>query len=85
MKQVKGVKGTSALATHKHFNLGMGAVIDVMQCVYLGVMDKTIDNCKQENVDPLARGKANNCCIQYQETGHYSNFQSYYTINIVCV
>ena len=40
--QVKGLKGASALAAHKHFNLSTGAVIDVMHCVFLGVMDKTL-------------------------------------------
>ena len=40
--QVKGVKGASALAAHRHFNLSTGPVIDVMHCVFLGVIDKTL-------------------------------------------
>jgi hypothetical protein len=40
--QVKGIKGASILAAHRHFNLSTGAVIDVMHCVYLGVIEKTV-------------------------------------------
>lgn len=37
-----GIKGASALCTQKSFNLSAGTVIDVMHCVYLGVMAKTL-------------------------------------------
>ena len=40
--QVKGVKGVSVLSSHKPFNLSAGAVIDVMHCVFLGVIAKTL-------------------------------------------
>lgn len=40
--QVKGVKGASVLAAHPHFDLCRGMVIDVMHCVYLGVIAKTL-------------------------------------------
>ena len=40
--QVKGIKGASVLAAHKHFDLSKGAVIDVMHCVFLGVMEKNL-------------------------------------------
>ena len=39
---MKGVKGASVLVAHKHFNLCTGAVIDVMHCVFLGVISKTL-------------------------------------------
>ena len=42
--QVKGIKGASILAAHKHFNLSTGAVLDVMRCVFLGVIEKTLMN-----------------------------------------
>ena len=35
------MKGASVLVAHKHFNLSVGAVIDVTQSVFLGVMAKT--------------------------------------------
>ena len=40
--QVMGVKGTSVLSRHNHFNLANGVVIDVMHCVFLGVVAKTL-------------------------------------------
>lgn len=42
--QVKGIKGASGLTAHKHFNLSTGVVIDVMHCVFLGLLDKTLMN-----------------------------------------
>jgi hypothetical protein len=42
ISQEKGVKGASVLVAHKHFNLCAGAVIDVMHCVFLGVIAKTL-------------------------------------------
>ena len=38
ISQEKGVKGASVLVAHKHFNLCAGAVIDVMHCVFLGII-----------------------------------------------
>ena len=39
--QVKGVKGACILSTHVHFDLSRGAVIDVMHCVFLGIVAKS--------------------------------------------
>lgn len=35
----------SILAAHKHFDLCKGTVIDVMHCVFLGVIAKTLMSC----------------------------------------
>ena len=40
--QVKGIKGASVLASHKHFDLSKGAVIYVMHCVFLGVIERNL-------------------------------------------
>ncbi len=37
-----GIKGASILCSHGHFDLSTGMVIDVMHCVFLGVMAKTL-------------------------------------------
>ena len=36
------MKGASVLLAQKHFDLSVGAVIDVMHCIFLGVMAKTL-------------------------------------------
>ena len=36
------MKGASALLAHKPFDLSVGPVIDVMHCVFLGVIAKTL-------------------------------------------
>ena len=40
--QEKGVKGASVLCSHKHFDLSTGMVIDVMHCVFLGIMARLL-------------------------------------------
>lgn len=40
MLQVKGIKGASILCSHRPFDLCTGVVIDVMHCVFLGVIGK---------------------------------------------
>ena len=40
--QDTGVKGASALCVHRHFDLCKGVVVDVMHCVFLGVISKTL-------------------------------------------
>ena len=37
-----GIKGASVLCTQPSFNLCAGVVIDVMHCVSLGLMEKTL-------------------------------------------
>ena len=41
---MKGIKGASVLCAHKHFDLCKGVVIDVMHCVFLGVVAKGLMN-----------------------------------------
>ena len=40
--QVKGIKGASVLCTQRSFDLSTGVVIDVMHCVFLGLVEKTL-------------------------------------------
>lgn len=37
--QVNGIKGASILSAHKSFKLPTGVVIDVMHCIFLGVVN----------------------------------------------
>jgi hypothetical protein len=37
-----GIKGASVLCTQPSFNLCTGVVVDVMHCVFLGVIEKTL-------------------------------------------
>ena len=36
------MKAASALSAHPHFDLCRGVVVDIMHCVYLGVLAKTL-------------------------------------------
>ena len=40
--QVKGIKGASVLCTQQSFDLSTGVVVDVMHCVFLGLLEKTL-------------------------------------------
>ena len=40
--QVMGIKGASVLCTQPSFDLSTGVVIDVMHCVFLGLVEKTL-------------------------------------------
>lgn len=37
-----GIKGASILCMHKPFDLSAGMVVDVMHCVFLGVIARTL-------------------------------------------
>lgn len=40
--QVMGIKGASVLCTQQSFDLSTGVVVDVMHCVFLGLVEKTL-------------------------------------------
>lgn len=61
--QEKEIKGASALCAHHSFDLSTGCVIDVMQCVFLGILAKTL---MKFWVDI----RSSSCCsVQYKEKG----------------